>query len=396
VPPGIIGDALRFRQIIVNLVSNAIKFTEQGEVIIRVSLVTEAVAQPILRCAISDTGIGIPKDQQHSIFEVFTQVDGSSTRRYGGTGLGLTLSKRLVIGMGGEIGVESVPGQGSTFWFTLPVTVAEGGSPMVLQADSKPYVLIASPHAIQCQILYTYLSSMGIVCEKVNNTASILEKLKTASNAFDMVILDSALPEVEKLTRAIKTDMRIVATRLVLLTAYSQAVSNRQLVGINAYLNKPIRKEKLYEAIQFAMQPHKRLDATKTIVEEAATVMSTKKILLVEDNIFNQKVALGILKKLGFDADVANNGQEAINMLSNVQYDVIFMDCQMPVMDGYQATQVIRQQEGAERHTPIIAMTANAMEGDRQRCLEATMDDYMSKPFKLQTLNEIVQRWLPQ
>ncbi|OQW94894.1 MAG: hypothetical protein BWK79_04395 [Beggiatoa sp. IS2] len=396
VPAWVSGDHNRFRQILANLIGNAVKFTETGEVFVTVDCADIQSQQVVLRCEVTDTGIGIPKDLQQHIFEVFSQVDGSTTRQYGGVGLGLTLSKRLVNHMGGEIRVKSTPGQGSTFLFTVVFQPVDRAMSMLVDNTLKGLrILVVDDNANMRRVFHEYLQQWKIVCDTAENAQQALEKLRQAAKIgkpFNIAILDMIMQEIDGLTLAlvIKANANISATRIIMLTPYRTTSTQ----GDRGYLSKPIRQVLLYQAIQSVMQLTENFSLAPEPPIPSAESSEPKRILLVDDNLFNQKVALGMFKKLGVTVDIANNGQEAIDNITRTRYNAIFMDCQMPVMDGYQATKIIRQQQGSERHTPIIALTANALEGDRQKCLEASMDDYLSKPFKMESLREMVQRWV--
>jgi len=406
VPCWLGGDPVRFRQIMTNLVNNAIKFTAEGEIFIYIRLVSTHDEHITLRCEVSDTGIGISSSAQEKIFEVFNQVDTSTTREYGGTGLGLSLCHKLVQCMQGHIGVKSTLGEGSTFWFIVNferITYKPVSDCLPDASASTPpltgiRILLVAAATAPKRALLAYLTDWDMHCETADTGQAALEKLRLAAQQdtpFEIAILDYPIAESEEfsLVRQIKTDASIVTTRLIMLLSHVQTEVKQS--GLYRHLYKPISLYKLYTLLVQVLQ-----DDTTSALEQldvpphAAQDYVHKKILLVEDNLFNQKVAIGMFKNIGITPDIANNGQEAVDMLSRHYYDAIFMDCQMPVMDGYQATLAIRRMEANSRHTPIIAMTANAMEGDRERCLAASMDDYFSKPFQLDTLREMVNRWL--
>lgn len=406
-PEMVNGDPTRFRQIITNLVGNAIKFTEQGEVAIYLTLVEHTPYRLTIRCEVRDTGIGIAPEVQARIFESFTQADSSTTREYGGTGLGLALSKQLVQLMGGQMGVGSKVGKGSTFWFTLtlapPKKVSHNLTPCVNLKGLR--ALIVDDNAINRKILEHNFDSWGIErhsCKSGKHALAALYQAVANEKPFDFAVLDLMMEEMDglSLSYAIKHNPLIASTRLIMLSSHAQRgdAQAARNVGFSAYLTKPVRKATLYEAITLVMglQPeHKDVLITRHTIKELGRHQECS-VLLVEDNLFNQKVALGMLKKLGLHTDVANHGQEAVEALQHQSYDIILMDCQMPVMDGYQATAVIRQREhNQDQRTTIIAMTANAMEGDREHCLAAGMDDYCSKPFNLEKLQELLKRWMP-
>ncbi len=407
VPHWVNGDPTRFRQVVTNLVGNAIKFTETGEVFVHLALIEQNQQQIKLRCEIRDTGIGISAEGQRKIFQAFSQADGSTTRKYGGTGLGLTLSRKLVEHMGGEIGVHSELHKGSTFWFTIVFTAAAKTQPLLFPSLKIQglHGLIVDDNATNRMILEHYFKRWEIRYSSCANGEQALVQLYQAyhaNDAFHFAVIDMMMEGMDglSLSHAIKKDSLLTSTRLIMLSSHAQRgdASDAHKVGFSAYLTKPLREGKLYDAIRLVMSLQKHQEdvlITRHTIEEQRR-FHQQRILLVEDNIFNQKVALGMLRKHQLLIDIANNGREAVEATQNRHYDLIFMDCQMPVMDGYQATAVIRQLQAEVDldPVPIIAMTANAMEGDREYCLTAGMDDYMTKPFKSERLVEILQYWL--
>jgi two-component system, sensor histidine kinase and response regulator len=406
------GDPGRLRQVLTNLLGNAVKFTEQGEVIVQAEKESETDSDIVIRFTVSDTGIGIDEAAQQRLFQAFTQADGSTTRKYGGTGLGLAISRQLVELMGGEIGVISEPGKGSTFWFTarLAKQPDQPAAPIPsMPSLNQLRVLIVDDNATNRKILSHQLSSWGMIHQESDSGALALEMLGSAAargESYDLAILDLTMPIMDgfELARSIKSEPLIASTRLVMLTSHGlrgDGTTARE-AGIAAYLTKPIRQSQLFDCLtnvvsQATVEPGREsLDKPATLVTRHAlkekTMTPHKLILLAEDNIVNQKVAVRQLQKLGYRADAVANGREAVEALKRIPYDVVLMDCQMPEMDGYEATAQIRRLEGQTKHTIIVAMTANALQGDREKCLAVGMDDYISKPVKSEDLAQVLQR----
>jgi two-component system, sensor histidine kinase and response regulator len=408
VPEALRGDPGRLRQILTNLLGNAIKFTEEGEVVVRVELADEREKTATVRFEVSDTGIGMSPEQQERLFMAFTQADASTTRRYGGTGLGLAISKQLVNLMGGEIGVESEPGVGSTFSFTVAFEKqpAETYSAPGIPADLAGLrALVVDDSQANRMILEKQLSSWGIVSTSVEGGAQALEELHSAAGEpYDLAVLDMQMPGMDgmDLARRIKADPDLSRTRLVLLTSMGRRGDGEaaRQSGIGAYLTKPIRQSELYDALVAVMSEptgeEPRLVTRHSLRERKA--IARARVLVAEDNPVNQKVAVRMLERLGYLADVARDGQEALEALSDTSYEAVLMDVQMPRMDGYEATAEIRRIEAAGEGTrvPVIAMTANAMQGDREKAIEAGMDDYVSKPVKAEDLGAVLERWVSE
>lgn len=407
VPTWVAGDPGRLRQILTNLVSNAVKFTEKGEVVVRAHCVQETETETVMRFEVSDTGIGIVKEAQPRLFEAFSQADISTTRKYGGTGLGLAISRRLVEILGGTIGVESEVGQGSTFWFTvrLAKAAAPSSTPSMLEPQLRGLqVLCVDDNATNRTALDLQLSAWGLVADCVSTGPSALAKLKEAyanKAPYALAILDMQIPDMDGLVLAntIKADPELASTRLIMLSAWGQRGHGQAArhAGIAAYLTKPVRQSHLYDSIMTVMSMPQAVTppglVTRHTLEEARSAQRTR-VLLAEDNIVNQKVAVRMLEKLGCLVDTVANGREAVAALNNASYALVFMDCQMPEMDGYEATAIIRHCEQITgTHVPIIAMTANVMPGDRESCLQAGMDAYVSKPVQTKELAEILQQW---
>ena len=408
VPVGLRGDPGRLRQVLTNLIGNAIKFTESGEVVVRAEKESEDARRVTIRFSVADTGIGISEAAQQKLFQPFIQADGSTTRRYGGTGLGLAISKQLVELMGGQIGLKSVAGEGSVFWFTArfekqlrPVNTSRFNQSVLAGLR----VLIVDDNMTNRKILSHQLGSRGmrhVEAESGKTALALLSSAVQTGAAFDLAILDLMMPGMDgfELARVIKDDPLIAGTPLVMLTSYGERGGSTaaQQLGIAAYLAKPIRQAALFECLANVVRtPH----AAKTFEHVAITPKaietqpaSNKLILIAEDNVVNQKVAIRQLRKLGYRADAVANGREVLEALARIPYDLVLMDCQMPEMDGYEATAAIRRHELAPQRTPVIAMTAHALEGDRARCIAAGMDDYVSKPVKPEELQRVLERYL--
>ncbi len=402
------GDPGRLRQALVNLVGNAIKFTEHGEIVIHADPVSDTPTHATVRFSVQDTGIGIPPERQAAIFERFTQVDGSTTRRYGGTGLGLTISKQLVEAMGGKIGVESEPGKGSTFWFELTLEkqleekVEQPPTPVDL-LNLK--VLCIDDNATSRMILTKILAGFGCQVSTAESGPEGLEMLRAAYRAkepYQLILLDMQMPGMdgEQTARAIKSDPTSQEIKIIVLTSMGERgdASRLEALGCAGYLLKPVKRQLLYESLVtiLGQQPRKpgtgRLITRHTLAEQKRQGM---RILLAEDNAINQKLAIILLQKAGYLVDAVENGEQVLEKVQKEQYNAVLMDVQMPVMDGFEATRRIRQSEaGKGGHIPIIAMTAHALKGDRERCIEAGMDDYVSKPLQPQALITAIDRWV--
>ncbi|WP_320008992.1 response regulator [Maridesulfovibrio sp.] len=405
------GDPGRLRQVLGNLTGNAIKFTEQGEILIDVSLLEDSGDECLVRFAVSDSGIGIPEDKLDMLFSKFSQVDASTTRRYGGTGLGLAISKQLSELMGGDIGVTSQVGQGSEFWFTVKLkkqkdTVSE---PQLSSAELRDIrVLIVDDNATNREILVTRLRSWGMQPDGVKNAHDAIVMLHEAFDAghpYQLVIIDMQMPDMEgkSLGQSIKDDPDLSMTRMIMLTSLGRRGDSKifEEVGFDAYANKPIRHQDFLLILISVMTGKKSSGnaiVTRHSVRDLAHFNTDARVLVVEDNIINQQVAVGSLKKLGVQSDAAADGAEAVKLLQGFSYDLVLMDIQMPEMDGYEATRCIRDSETdvLNSEIPIIAMTAHAMRGDREKCLAAGMDDYISKPIDIDSLVIVLQRWLPK
>jgi CheY-like chemotaxis protein len=413
VPTLIRGDPGRLRQILTNLTANAVRFTEKGEVVVRVLLDGESDTHATVRFTVTDTGIGIPADRLDRLFKPFSQADTSATRKYGGTGLGLVIAKQLAEMMGGQIGVETQENKGSTFWFTAVFEKQPEGKDALAELpgdvrDKK--ILVVDDNAANRELFRAYLTSWDCQCSAASSAQEGLSMLREAVEArdpFHLAILDHMMPEMdgEALGRAIKADPALKATPLVMLTSWGQRgdAARMKEIGFSAYLTKPIKQSQLFDCLVMVLgePPDRTEEGEKPRLVTRHTLAEAKRkvrILLVEDNIVNQKFALRLLEKSGYRADAVGNGKEAVKALEADAYDLVLMDVQMPEMDGYEATGVIRdpQSKVQNHNVPIIALTAHAMKGDRERCMKAGMDDYVSKPIRAQNLVEVVERFLPE
>ncbi len=407
VPTECIGDPGRFRQILINLTGNAIKFTDEGEVFVSLSAAEGKDGRCLLRIEVHDTGNGIPLEARERLFRSFSQVDSSASRRHAGTGLGLAISKQLAELMGGSIGVESEPGHGSTFWFT--VSLGRSTSPKAESGDlgvpAGKRVLIADDNETNRRLLTKLLQRWKINTVEAVNGKTALEKLGEAVRAgapFDAVILDYQMPEMNglELVELMRADPALRETPLVLLSSAVTRDHREQMerYRIAASLQKPVRQATLFRVLKKLWAGGEAVTAEAAARHEAIASVdptSAALILVAEDNVVNQMVAQRMLEKMGHRVDVVANGREALEVLARIHYDMVLMDCQMPEMDGFEATIELRRREGSLQHTPVIALTANAVEGESERCLAAGMDAYLAKPVTPHQLATAIQRWLP-
>jgi two-component system sensor histidine kinase/response regulator len=415
VPIALQGDPGRLRQVLTNLIGNAVKFTDRGEVVVRVRKINETLSAATLRFEIQDTGIGISIENQRRLFQAFTQADGSTTRKYGGTGLGLAISKQLVRLMDGEIGIESLPDHGSTFWFTAKfgkqvIEATAAGEPAVNLFGAR--VLIVDDSAAIRNTLRYQAESWGMIATEAESAQRALDLLRagiTQGEPYEIALLDVMMPDMNgfQLAEAIKSDPTMASADLVLLQPFGKRRPDTRAgrVLFAAYLAKPVRQSQLHDCLltvragSVSTEPGvpsrsvTRHSLHELEIKDIDKTFSDTRILIAEDDLVNQDVALGQLYNLGYRAEAVPNGRELLKAIENNNFDIILMDCQMPELDGYGATAEIRRREGTARHTTIIAMTAHALDGDDVGCLAAGMDDYLSKPVKLEVLRGKLERW---
>src|SRR6185503_12711600 len=391
IPKRLRGDPGRLRQVLLNLLGNAVKFTEKGEVFLQVEKVSESAQDVTVRFTINDTGIGIAPQVQRRLFQPFTQADSSTTRKYGGTGLGLAISKQIVELMHGQIGVESDPGKGSSFWFTAVLAKQPAGGMTVAPGEgvfAGVRALVVDDNPTNRKVLHHYLRAWHLDNEDTADGAEALGRLREAAalnRPFQLVITDLRMPEMDglMLARAIKADQQIPRVKVILATSLGRRLSDQEMreCGLAECLFKPLKQAQLFHCLATLISDKGTQKVTE--VDHSPKLIGPSqrmhlRILVAEDNAVNQKVALQQLRKLGYTADVVASGLEAVESVERIPYDVVLMDCQMPEMDGYEATRWIRQREQENRlpRLKVVAMTANAMHGDREKCLAAGMDDF--------------------
>lgn len=412
IPQHLKGDPCRLRQIIANLAGNAIKFTPQGEIIMSATLDHEDTNSVVIRFSVHDTGIGIQPSRQSAIFSPYVQADDSTTRRYGGTGLGLTICKQLTELMGGEIGVESEENQGSTFWFTVRL---EKQSPDVLHRQdslwpidiSRRKILVVDDNATNRMHVAAMLGHAGCCCETASDGTAALQWLRRAaaqSEPFHLVLLDQTMPDMDclEIGKLIKADPSLQSPGIIIMTVLGHQHSDGTLADktdFDGYIPKPVRQRHLYQCIAHAFAEkadNMPVDNAFTLRTEAESSNQNARILIAEDDVINQRVVQAIFGKLGYQPDIVENGIEAVQALQQTAYDIVFMDWHMPKMSGFEATAAIRSQDSNVicRNVPIVAMTANATQQDCDKCLEAGMNDYLAKPIKKDLLQGILKKYL--
>jgi len=400
-PTGLCGDPARIRQVLLNLAGNAVKFTDSGEVVVRAGLDARVGDRLVVRFDISDTGIGLADDDRERLFEPFSQADSSTTRRFGGTGLGLSISRQLVEAMGGELGIESSLGAGSTFWFRLPLTVSR--QPMV--TGSRPpsaltghRVLVVDDNATNRTILHDQLNHWGMSVDVVDGADAALQRLREGAGAgrpYVLAVLDLCMPEVDglELARRVSAEPGLAATSLVMMTSGpSVTETEARAVRIAAALTKPVHMSRLRGTLERVVGDHAPPEPAAPVEERQPGTLGA--VLVVDDVEVNQLVAVGMLAHLGYSSEVADDGLAAIEAVRGRVFDAILMDVQMPGMDGYAATREIRRLEEGGRRTPIIAMTATVSTEERARCLEAGMDDYLAKPMRRADVAGLLSTWV--
>ncbi len=415
VPTYLQGDGSRLRQVLMNLIGNAIKFTSTGEVVLRAELKSETHNQATIHFAVTDTGIGINLEDQKKLFQAFTQVDASITRKYGGTGLGLAICQQLVTLMGGEIGVNSNMGQGSQFWFELPFVKQSPPISPAKEPETLTHrrLLVVDDNSTNRKIIYHQATRWGMHVDEAACAATALKALEQSANQgipYDIALIDMQMPDVDGLTlgEQIKANSAIADVPLIMLTSTNQReeVQRALKIGFASYLVKPVKLSRLFETIINILGSQAKLDNFDVIpieklsmqLEQITTSGKSKlKLLIAEDNLVNQKVLLKQLHNLGYDADAVANGQEVLELLDKIPYDLILMDCQMPILDGLETTKEIRRRTASSfassQQPVVIAITANAMKEDQQSCLEAGMDDYLSKPVAKDKLAALLEHW---
>jgi CheY-like chemotaxis protein len=389
------------RQILINLTSNAIKYTEKGSVMLRVLLGSHGADSARMRFEITDTGVGIPGDRFAYIFEPFTQLPQAASRGQGGTGLGLAICKQLVEKMGGEIGLASERGEGSTFWFEVTLARPAGETSSGERGPmSGIRALVVDDNSINREILRHQLAALGVTHDEAEDGERAMELMQAAASAgrgFDVVVLDDRMPYMSgiELAGAIRRDDNLGKPPLIMLSSMGDEHESVE-AGIDYFLTRPVRQSQLHDCLVTALRA--KIDTAVARSPRSSPAPLAARVLVVEDNAVNQELALNMLEFLGCSCTIARHGREALALLERQKFDAVLMDCQMPEMDGFEATAAIRLRESSanrEERMPIIALTAGAVEGDRDKCLAAGMDDYLSKPFSVEQLEGVLRRWVP-
>ena len=403
VPPQMDGDPGRVRQILQNLIANAIAFTKEGEVVVRLTRKHEGKGKSVYHCDVQDTGVGISPEMQIRLFDSFTQGDLSNTRGHGGLGMGLAITRQLVSMMNGDISFRSRLGEGTRFSFTMELeNVAEGvGGSMRRRSLHGARVLVVDDNETNRTILFHQLSNWGLVVETVESGELALQALRAAHDAeqrIDVLILDLHMPEMDgiQLAKKIQAEPDFRHIQAIMLTSAILQLDGMELrkLGIYKYVSKPARQSVLHDSLA-SLMPHESGNRMREAPEPVIVPSKVgTRVLLVEDNPVNQDVAMGMLEQLGCEVVLATNGKNAVDMSNTEKYDIVLMDCQMPTMDGYEATRRMKRDGSLNAPTPVVALTANAMDGDREKCLEAGMDDYVSKPVRTQVLSHMIEKWV--
>ena len=399
VPDVVIGDPGRLRQVLINVIGNAVKFTDSGEVVVRAKRNESKGPGIAIHFEVVDTGEGLTEEEAGRVFAVYSQLDSSTTRRHGGTGLGLAIARMLAELMGGEIGVESAKGKGSRFWFTALFREAPASSqrPKSNAPLGGTTVAIIDDNRTNRTILERYVASWGMRGRSFESGHEALHEMRRAAGSedpFEVAIVDLMMPEMDgaAVAAAMRSDAALQDLAVILLT--SAGKSERDMPGVDAEMVKPVRPSQLFDVLHTLLAGRSGRAPVEPATHEAGARGHGARVLVVDDNAANQKVALRMVERLGYRGDVAGTGAEAVAMVGHGHYDAVLMDCQMPAMDGYEASRQIRHNERGGRHVPIIAMTADALSGERERCLAAGMDDYITKPVRLHVVGAVLQRWL--